>query len=74
MLVCRSISKDINVKQQKRKRFILVSLTRCCVLLVSGQFPPRKIAPRLGLGFDLGLVLELGSGEGGGNFPRGQLS
>ena len=31
--------------------------------------PPRKIAPRLGLGFGLGLVLGLG-----GNFPWGQLS
>ena len=28
--------------------------------LVSGQLPPRKIAPRLGLGFELGLVLGLG--------------
>ena len=34
--------------------------------LVSGQLPPRKIAPRLGLGFGLGLVLVLW-----GNFPRG---
>ena len=37
---------------------------------VSGQLPPRKIAPlpsRLGLGFGLRLVLELGSG---GNCPR----
>ena len=39
--------------------------------MVSGQLPPRKIAPRLGLGFGLSLVLELGSGD---NFPRGQLS
>ena len=31
--------------------------------------PERKIAPLLGLGFGLGLVLALG-----GNFPRGQLS
>ena len=29
---------------------------------VSGQFPPRNIAPRLGLGFGLGLGLELGLG------------
>ena len=34
--------------------------------LVSGQLPLRKIAPRLGLGFGLGLVLVLW-----GNFPRG---
>ena len=33
------------------------------------QLPSRKVAPRLGLGFGLGLVLGLGS-----NFPRGQLS
>ena len=38
---------------------------------VSGQLPPRKIAPWLGLGFRLGLGLVLGLG---GNFPRGQLS
>ena len=30
------------------------------IKMVSGQLPPRKIAPRLGLGFGLGLVLELG--------------
>ena len=35
----------------------------------------RKIAPRSGLGFGLGLVLELGSGPIflGGNFPRAVL-
>ena len=33
------------------------------------QLPPRKIAPRLSIGFGLGLVLGLG-----GNFPLGQLS
>ena len=27
--------------------------------MVSGQLPPGKIAPRLGLGFGLGLVLGL---------------
>ena len=37
---------------------------------VSGQLPPRKIAPWLRLGFGLGLALELGLGD---NFPRGQL-
>ena len=31
----------------------------------------RKIAPWLGLGFGLGLVLQIGLG---GNFPREQLS
>ena len=36
---------------------------------VSGQSPLRKIAPRLGLEFWLGLVSGLG-----GNYPRGQLS
>ena len=39
--------------------------------MVSGQLPPRKIAPWLGLGLGLGLALELGLG---GSFPRGQLS
>ena len=29
---------------------------------VSGQSPPREIAPRLGLGFGQGLALELGLG------------
>ena len=45
--------------------------TRYCVR-VSGKLSPRKIAPRSGLGFGLGLVLELGSGAIflGGNFPR----
>ena len=38
---------------------------------VSGQLPPRKIAPRLGLGF--GLASELGLGLEG-NFPWGLLS
>ena len=38
--------------------------------MVSGQLPPRKIAPWLELGFGLGLGLKLGLG---GNFPRGQL-
>ena len=42
------------------------------ILMVSGQLPPRKIAPWLGLG--LGLVLVLGLGGEGGNFPRRQLS
>ena len=36
-------------------------------LLVPGQLPLKKLAPRLGLEF--GLVLGLGD-----NFPRGQLS
>ena len=35
--------------------------------MVSGQLPPRKIAPRLGLEFGLGLRLVLGLG---GNYPR----
>ena len=39
--------------------------------MVSGKLPPRKIAPRSGLGFGLRLVLELGLG---GNFPQGQFS
>ena len=30
--------------------------------MVSGKLTPRKIAPRLGPGFGLGLVLELGLG------------
>ena len=29
---------------------------------VPGKLPPRKIAPRSGSGFGLGLVLELGLG------------
>ena len=39
--------------------------------MVYGQLPPRKIVPRLELGFWLGLGLVLGLGD---NFPRGQLS
>ena len=39
--------------------------------MLSGKFPPRKIAPRSGSGFGLGLALELGLGD---NFPRGQFS
>ena len=35
---------------------------------VSGQLPSRKIAPRLGLGFGLGLALKLGLR---GQFPSG---
>ena len=42
-------------------------------LKLSGQFPPRNIAPtlplRLGLGFGFWLALWLGV-----NLPRGQLS
>ena len=39
---------------------------------MSGKLPSRKIAPRLGSGFGLGLALELGLGAIllGGNFPR----
>ena len=39
---------------------------------VSGQLPPRKIAPQLELGFGLGLwlVLELGGSFPRGNYPR----
>ena len=36
--------------------------------MVSEQLPPRKTAPRLGLGLGLGLLLGLG-----GNFPRTAL-
>ena len=40
--------------------------------MLSVQLPTRKIAPRLGLGFGLGLLLELGLGEIllRGNCPR----
>ena len=40
--------------------------------MVSGQLPLRKIVPRLGLGFGLGLglVSELGAIFLGGNCPR----
>ena len=40
--------------------------------MVSGQWLPRKIAPQLGLGFTLGLGLELRLGAIflGGNCPR----
>ena len=38
--------------------------------MVSGKLPPRKIAPRSGSGFGLGLALELGPG---GNFPLGNF-
>ena len=34
---------------------------------MSGKLPPRKIAPRSGSDFDLGLALELGL-RGGGQF------
>ena len=37
---------------------------------VSGKLPPRKIAPRSGSRFGLGLALEL---ELGGNFPGGNF-
>ena len=37
---------------------------------VSGQLPSRKIAPRLGLGFGLGLALKLGLR---GQFPSGAI-
>ena len=40
------------VKNFKKKFFLFI-------ILVSGQFPPRKIVPQLGLGFGLGLDLEL---------------
>ena len=46
-------------------------LNTCSFQKISGQFPPRKINPRLGLGFGLQLGLVLGLG---GNFPGGQLS
>ena len=45
---------------------------------VSGQLPPRKIAPRLGLrlglalGLELGLELGLGAIFLGGNCPKTQ--
>ena len=38
---------------------------------MSGKLPLRKIAPRSGSGFGVGLSLELGLG---GYFPRGQFS
>ena len=40
--------------------------------MVSVKLPPRKIAPRSGSGFVLGLALELGPGRIflTGNFPR----
>ena len=31
--------------------------------MVPGKVPPRKIAPRVGSGFGLGLALELGQGQ-----------
>ena len=44
----------------------------CMYIMVSGQLPLRKIAPRLGLGFSLGLELVLVLGEIflGGNYPK----
>ena len=42
------------------------------ISMVLGRLPPRKIAPRSGSAFGLGLALELGLG--GGNFPWGQFS
>ena len=60
LLGCKNISKASN-------RLYSDSM---CFLRVSRQLPPKKIAPQLGLGFSLRLVLEFGSG---GNFSRGQL-
>ena len=40
---------------------------------MSGKLPPRKIAPRSGSGFDLGLALELRLGDGGGQFSSGAI-
>ena len=41
---------------------------------MSGKLPPRKIAPRSGSGFDLGLALELQLGDGGGGqFSSGAI-
>ena len=53
--------------------YLIFCFSGVCLSLhrVSGQLPQRKIAPRLGLGFGLGLTLEIVLGD---NFPRGQLS
>ena len=39
---------------------IVIMVMKIKMKIVSGQFPPRKIAPRLGLWFGLGLRLGLG--------------
>ena len=43
------------------------------IYVVSGQLPPRKIAPWLELEFGLGLVLGWGAIFLGGNCPRTHL-
>ena len=41
---------------------------------MSGKLPPRKIAPRLGSGFGLGLVLGWGAIFLRANFPRTEIN
>ena len=38
--------------------------------MISGQLPPRRIAPQLGFGLGLGLVLGFGGNFPWGNCPR----
>ena len=50
---------DLGFENSQTLRFHCCTVTSIYYLL-SEQLPPRKIAPRLGLGFGLGLVLRLG--------------
>ena len=54
-----------------RNREVFQNYYYTCIInySVSGKLLPRKITPRSGSGFGLGLALELVLG---GNFPRGQ--
>ena len=57
--LCNIFSKNIFQIKENREKILDKKLAKLLLLLVSGQLPPRKIAPRLGLW---------------GNIPRGQLS
>ena len=57
--LCNIFSKNIFQIKENREKTLDKSLAKLLLLLASGQLPPRKIAPRLGLG---------------GNVTRGQLS
>ena len=53
--------------RQYQKKFFIFQFVFVVFQAVSGQFPPKKIVPRLWLGFRLGLGLMLGLVD---NFPQ----